>query len=58
MLINNAATYKAEYFRTREGNEVNFCVNLLGHFLLTNLLLDLLITTPYSRVINLSSGVH
>lgn len=31
---------------------------MLGPFLLTNLLLDLLIQTPYSRIINLSSGVH
>lgn len=33
-------------------------MNLLGPFLLTNLLLDLLMNTPYSRVINVTSSVH
>ena len=43
--------------KTEDGFEVHFGVNHLGHFLLTNLLLDKLTTAPEGgKVIVVSSG--
>ena len=44
--------------RTEEGHELVFGVNHLGHFLLTNLLLDKLRKCTPSRVINVSSDAY
>ncbi|CAF0764833.1 unnamed protein product [Adineta steineri] len=41
-----------------DGYEIHFAVNHLGHFLLTNLLLDLMKNAPSARVINVSSTSH
>ena len=41
-----------------DGYEIHFAVNHLGHFLLTNLLLDLLRKAPSARIINVSSINH
>lgn len=43
---------------SKEGQELQFATNHLGHFLLTGLLLPLLKTTPNSRVIAQSSILH
>jgi NAD(P)-dependent dehydrogenase (short-subunit alcohol dehydrogenase family) len=41
-----------------EGFERQFGINHLGHSALTGLLFDLLINTPGSRVVNVSSRGH
>lgn len=43
---------------TRQGFELQFGVNHLGHFLLTGLLLDLLVKTPDARIAVQSSMAH
>jgi NAD(P)-dependent dehydrogenase (short-subunit alcohol dehydrogenase family) len=44
--------------RSVDGYEIHFAVNHLGHFLLTNLLLDLMKKAPSARIINISSINH
>lgn len=58
VLVNNAGMYFYDRQVTAEGLEMTFAVNHLGHFLLTNLLLDLLKAGAPSRVVTVSSGAH
>jgi NAD(P)-dependent dehydrogenase (short-subunit alcohol dehydrogenase family) len=58
MLINNAGVMMPPESKTQEGFELQFGVNFLGHFLLTDLLYDKLKSTPDSRVVTLSSIAH
>ena len=55
ILINNAAVMVCPYMKTEDGFEMQFGVNHLGHFLLTNLLLDRLKEAPAARIVNVSS---
>ena len=55
ILINNAGIMACPYWKTEDGFEMQFGVNHLGHFLLTNLLLDRLKAAPAARIVNVSS---
>ena len=58
LLVNNAGLMAIDEARTREGAEMQFGVNHLGHFALTARLLPLLLATPGSRVATMSSMGH
>ena len=58
VLVNNAGMMAMERRKTRDGFEIQFGVNHLATFLLTNLLLDLLRKSAPARIITLSSQFH
>lgn len=55
ILINNAGVMFPPNKKTKEGFELQFGTNHLGHFTLTGLLLPLLLQTPDSRIVTVSS---
>ena len=55
VLINNAAVYKTERTRTRDGLEAMFATNHLGPFLLTNLFRQTLTTSAPARVLTITA---
>lgn len=58
LLINNAGIMVPPYGKTAQGFETQIGVNHLGHFALTGQLLDLIVSTPGSRVVTVSSVAH
>ncbi|XP_015257813.1 PREDICTED: retinol dehydrogenase 13-like [Cyprinodon variegatus] len=58
VLINNAGIMMCPKWKTEDGFEMQFGVNHLGPFLLTNCLLDLLKKSAPSRVVVVSSVAH
>ena len=55
ILVNNAAMMGCPKWKTKDGFEMQFGVNHLGHFLLTTLLLDKLKQSQPSRIVNVSA---
>ena len=58
VLVNNAGVMIPPKTLTKDGFELQFGVNHLGHFALTGHLLDFLAQTPGARVVNVSSKAH
>lgn len=58
LLANNAGVMATPYQRTVDGFELQFATNHLGHVALTAHLLPMLLATPQSRVVNVSSLAH
>lgn len=58
ILVNNAGIMMVPYGTTEDGFESQLGTNHLGHFALTGLLSDRLLSTPGSRVVNISSNAH
>jgi NAD(P)-dependent dehydrogenase (short-subunit alcohol dehydrogenase family) len=58
LLINNAGVMMTPKQTTADGFELQFGTNHLGHFALTNLLLDRVLAAPRSRIVTVSSVGH
>ncbi len=58
VLVNNAGVMGTPYRLTAEGFELQMGTNHFGHFALTGLLLDRIVTTERSRIVTVSSHLH
>jgi NAD(P)-dependent dehydrogenase (short-subunit alcohol dehydrogenase family) len=58
VLVNNAGLLVGDRRTTADGFELTLGVNHIGHFLLTELLLDRLVAARPSRIVNVSSAAH
>lgn len=58
VIMNNAGVFNYERVLTEDDFESTFGVGYLSHFLLTNLLLDVIVNSAPSRIINISSNIH
>src|SRR6478736_1756054 len=58
VLVNNAGGIISDRVHTAQGFEMTFGVNHLGHFLLTELLLDRLVQSAPSRIVTVASVAH
>ena len=57
VLVNNAGVFMMPLRRSLDGVEMHLAVNYLGHFLLTQLLIERLKEAPSARVVNVASDV-
>lgn len=58
VLINNAGVVSPKRLETKDGFELSLGVNHLGHFLATNLLLDLVRAAQRGRIVVVASGAY
>jgi NAD(P)-dependent dehydrogenase (short-subunit alcohol dehydrogenase family) len=58
ILVNNAGIMMTPFELSVDGIEMQFATNYVGHFLLTRRLLDLLVASKPSRIVNVSSEGH
>jgi NAD(P)-dependent dehydrogenase (short-subunit alcohol dehydrogenase family) len=58
VLVNNAGAIFGAREVSADGVEMTFALNHLAYFLLTLELVDLLVSTPGARVVNVSSSAH
>ncbi len=58
VLVNNAGAIHMDRGLTEDDIETTFAVNHLGHFLLTNMLLDRMRESAPARIVNVSSEAH
>lgn len=58
LLVNNAGVMIPPEGKSKDGYELQFGVNFIGHFALTGHLFDLLESTVGSRIVTLSSIAH
>lgn len=63
LLINNAGVMATPFLLSEDNIEIQFATNHIGHFLLTNLLLETMKRTAYEtnregRIVNVSSEGH
>ena len=56
LLINNAVVMNPPYTKTKDGFELQFGTNHLGHLALTGLLIVFINKTPNSRSVNVASN--
>jgi len=58
LLVNNAGAHLMKREKTVDGYEMNFAVNYLGPFLLTNLLIERIKASAPARIVNVASEAH
>lgn len=58
LLVNNAGLWESKRKESADGIEMNFAVNHLAPFLMTNLLMDVIKKSTPARIINVSSTAH
>jgi NAD(P)-dependent dehydrogenase (short-subunit alcohol dehydrogenase family) len=58
VVVNNAGVMAIPYTKSADGYEMQFAICHLGHFLLTNLIMDKILASESPRVVNISSNGH
>ncbi|KAF4344915.1 oxidoreductase [Fusarium beomiforme] len=58
VVVNNAGVMAIPYTKSADGYEMQFAICHLGHFLLTNLIMDKILASKSPRVVNISSNGH
>lgn len=58
VVVNNAGVMALPYSKSADGFELQFAICHLGHFLLTNLIMDKILASESPRVVNISSSGH